>query len=463
MCARPPHNPHNPHNPRNPHPARAVSLSVGDWIFTALAWVLLAIGVLGLAWALLWDRARGRRRCPGCWYGLDGVPEADGATTCPECGTQTSNPRRLFRTRRRWGLAVLALVALAGAFASHAYPIVRDHGWWRIAPDVVLIALVPRMEGFGTLPHNGQGSHPFFEEAYWRRATTNPSDKHDPWWSTGGLWPWERWLLRRQSLELLESASTPRMREIAARLLAISTDDPVPLVAQEHEGVVVLAWSKLRYENCGAYTDIGVAVRHDRMMIELGYEQDLSPEFFLTAFERGERIHQETCQSISPSARRWSHRVSWRGPDGQGYEWWSGDKVLEPSANYFGAAPTSHVWDALDPTESWSSFLDFFFDDVEMVGVEAIRGRPCYHVRGTGARPGDDFEVWIDRETGLVRQQFFSNTLLHYEPVFDAMTDDSWHVFDPEHSDRSPLMQRLDEIDALLPEHDLLEPIDLGG
>ncbi len=43
------------------------------------------------------DRARGRKRCPKCFYGLDGVkPGADGYT-CPECGRKGIAEKSLYR------------------------------------------------------------------------------------------------------------------------------------------------------------------------------------------------------------------------------------------------------------------------------------------------------------------------------------------------------------------------------
>jgi len=56
-----------------------------EWV----RWVT-AIGILALLgamvflawWGLYWDRARGRRRCPRCWYNLAYTP----GMTCGECG-----------------------------------------------------------------------------------------------------------------------------------------------------------------------------------------------------------------------------------------------------------------------------------------------------------------------------------------------------------------------------------------
>src|SRR5436189_63302 len=51
-----------------------------EWVFQATAWALGGGGTLLLLWALHWDRARGRWRCPRCWYSMAGaVADAGGA------------------------------------------------------------------------------------------------------------------------------------------------------------------------------------------------------------------------------------------------------------------------------------------------------------------------------------------------------------------------------------------------
>lgn len=92
-----------------------------------LGWVLPTDGVLftaiGLAalvggW-LTWrgflaDRARGRPRCPRCWYNMHLAP----SLRCPECGLVATSPRALLRTRRHWRRAGLGLLLLLGPAAA---------------------------------------------------------------------------------------------------------------------------------------------------------------------------------------------------------------------------------------------------------------------------------------------------------------------------------------------------------
>src|SRR5690606_28519676 len=83
-----------------------------EWLVLTLG-VVLGLGGLGLgAWGLFGDRPRGRRRCPACWYRMDGVR----GRSCPECGRTARSERALLRTRRRWGwTAAGVLLVIAGA------------------------------------------------------------------------------------------------------------------------------------------------------------------------------------------------------------------------------------------------------------------------------------------------------------------------------------------------------------
>jgi hypothetical protein len=81
-----------------------------DWICHLAGWTIGAAGMVLLLWALFWDRSRGRRRCPKCWYDMAGVP----GLRCPECGKEAKSERQLSATRRRWRWAA------AGVARRHA-------------------------------------------------------------------------------------------------------------------------------------------------------------------------------------------------------------------------------------------------------------------------------------------------------------------------------------------------------
>ncbi len=113
--------------------------------------ITLAIGLLaGLAgmflwWALLsdwWHAGYKKRRCPKCAYDMTGT----GGLKCPECGRTAKSERRLFRSRRRWKLATLALVALACASSGPIWVKVARDGWRSIfSPEQV--ALIQALRG----------------------------------------------------------------------------------------------------------------------------------------------------------------------------------------------------------------------------------------------------------------------------------------------------------------------------
>jgi hypothetical protein len=111
-----------------------------DWIWTATGWLLAILAFALFLWSLFADRARGRRRCPRCWYDMAGVP----GLTCPECGRAHKSERRLTRTRRRRWTACLALLAILGGSAIILAPGIRRNGWRSILPTTVIIFMLPR-------------------------------------------------------------------------------------------------------------------------------------------------------------------------------------------------------------------------------------------------------------------------------------------------------------------------------
>ena len=108
-------------------------------------WVmwLFGLGLLGLCTAVTWwglfgDRARGRRRCPRCWYDLSHTL----GMTCPECGLTATSERSLHRTRRRWVHAGAA--ALAAALGSTwTIEQARQGGWMSRLPTTLILRCLP--------------------------------------------------------------------------------------------------------------------------------------------------------------------------------------------------------------------------------------------------------------------------------------------------------------------------------
>ncbi len=108
------------------------------WIaIVSVAGVVSVASVLVTLLALAGNRSRGRKRCPKCWYSMEGLE----ALTCPECGHTARRGAHLYKTRRRWRLAALALVALMACLGGVAYWGSDGDGWLRAMPTWALIAL----------------------------------------------------------------------------------------------------------------------------------------------------------------------------------------------------------------------------------------------------------------------------------------------------------------------------------
>lgn len=102
--------------------------------------LLCALALISLG---LWlDRSRGRRRCPGCWYALEGAkPSESSPLTCPECGRIIKNERALLRTRRRWWIVAAGLPLLASATFIIARARIWALPWEHSIPTPALLAL----------------------------------------------------------------------------------------------------------------------------------------------------------------------------------------------------------------------------------------------------------------------------------------------------------------------------------
>lgn len=109
-----------------------------------LVWAAVVIGA-GLTIRGVWgDRARGRRRCPGCWYDLRdvGTPREGAEVVCSVCGKRVKSERELRRTRRSWRWVVAGLVVMVGPAASVWGPGVYRHGPLVLVPTNLLPALL---------------------------------------------------------------------------------------------------------------------------------------------------------------------------------------------------------------------------------------------------------------------------------------------------------------------------------
>lgn len=108
-----------------------------------LAWIIGAFLALVGLWllyrSLLADRARGRRRCPKCWYDMAGAP----SLTCPECGRTAGAERQLFRTRRYRRRALGALAIVLVGYCTLRAPALHTGQWTGLIPTSILIVIAP--------------------------------------------------------------------------------------------------------------------------------------------------------------------------------------------------------------------------------------------------------------------------------------------------------------------------------
>lgn len=118
-----------------------------DMFLIVLSLFLGVLALLVATWALFADSARGRKRCPACWYDMSASP----TLTCPECGTMAGSAAALLRTRRRWRVLLASAVLLLLCGASAIGPSVRAGNASRLLPDAAILLLAPHWTRTGSL------------------------------------------------------------------------------------------------------------------------------------------------------------------------------------------------------------------------------------------------------------------------------------------------------------------------
>lgn len=193
-------------------------------------WLAGAVGVAAAAllyWSLFHDRARGRRRCPKCWYSMEGV-----GLKCPECGRACAGERGLLKTRRRWRAALTGLLLALYGGAAGLTPDVRENGWAHRLPSMALVYLYPWADPPRVTRGISSQNRPVLGELYFRLG-------YEP---SGGLPMWVRTRLvercvrlaghsdaaiRRESITLISLCGEPaRLCAAMLRRIAQADEDP---------------------------------------------------------------------------------------------------------------------------------------------------------------------------------------------------------------------------------------------
>ncbi|MGE3106810.1 MAG: HEAT repeat domain-containing protein [Phycisphaerales bacterium] len=154
---------------------------------------LALVAIVLTIWSIRGDRARGRRRCPACWYDMALVP----GITCPECGKSARRERRLFRTRRRWRVLMFSIMLLLLGAATWLSPLAWSGAWIHYTPPVVLrIATYPfsseadaRFKAAWPVPLSGAAPVPSFP---FSSPATAPPYSLPP-----GMTTWDKLVLAR--------------------------------------------------------------------------------------------------------------------------------------------------------------------------------------------------------------------------------------------------------------------------
>jgi hypothetical protein len=115
------------------------------WTFWDIAGLAgLVFAAILLTRALIGDRAKGRDRCPACWYDMSGSAAA-GRLTCPECGRISKTRADLRRARRSKPLIAFAAILLLISLWIPRLDDARKHGWKILIPTAVMIALIDHL------------------------------------------------------------------------------------------------------------------------------------------------------------------------------------------------------------------------------------------------------------------------------------------------------------------------------
>jgi hypothetical protein len=193
-------------------------MTPGQWWMLWSGLVAAAIGALMLAIGLRGDAARGRKRCPKCWYDLAGLARAM-PVVCPECGRVVKTERALKRRRRFRRVVVVGVVFVLTGVGAVGWPLGVSGEWVAWTPTWVLTGLV---RAAGPEPAAGTSFPPRRTSTRWTRAVqaywtaeSLAKNPHRAWWS--GVYGAEaRVAVRRLESMLRSESAAARERAVHA-------------------------------------------------------------------------------------------------------------------------------------------------------------------------------------------------------------------------------------------------------
>ena len=178
---------------------------LGGWVA-----LLLVPVVLWTAWHF--DKSRGRKRCPRCWYSLDGLTLP---LSCPECGRVVVTEKAMFQTRRNKGLFRIGIVVLVVGLFLDRVGVGLASGWIRVVPAAVLIPLRHTLSREWVAASDARPDMP-------RGLEAKVFD---------GLWGWERvWLESGIRETYAESDDIEELHRDGALLFALNGERPWPKI-----------------------------------------------------------------------------------------------------------------------------------------------------------------------------------------------------------------------------------------
>ncbi|HLP82872.1 MAG TPA: hypothetical protein VK157_00855 [Phycisphaerales bacterium] len=110
----------------------------GVFVIAAMSGMLWSAALAAALLGFFADRARGRLRCPRCWYDMQGQSRMQ----CPECGHIAKGQRDLQRTRRSRGMFLLAVVLVLLTAVPDAIWGFRRTGAMGVVPTWAMVLLV---------------------------------------------------------------------------------------------------------------------------------------------------------------------------------------------------------------------------------------------------------------------------------------------------------------------------------